>query len=32
MLVGELMDTVLNLGTFAFIAAMAWILFGSKQR
>lgn len=25
MLTGEVLDTVLNLGTFAFIAAMAWL-------
>lgn len=26
MLLGDPVDTVLNLGTFAFLAAMAWLL------
>ncbi len=26
MLIGDPIDTFLNLGTFAFIAAMAWLL------
>jgi hypothetical protein len=26
MLIGDLVDTILNLGTFAFIAAMVWLL------
>ena len=26
MLIGDLLDTFLNLGTFAFIGAMVWLL------